>query len=121
MPLIAAIEQMRASLFPEELLNEIRVDGMGSELVREANLDSVGNIRVQHLMEWVHIMKHGMRVVRYLCKEFGTVELLENYNNYFKLRVLRQNKSIGFVFGLIEENKQLFNIAEYSASQTTLE
>ena len=43
-----------------------------------------------HLMEWVHIMKHGMRVVRTLCADFGTVELLEQYGDYFKLRVLRQ-------------------------------
>lgn len=67
-------------------------------------------------MEWVHIMKHGMRVVRSLCDEFGTVELLEQYGDYFKLRVLRQEKSIGFIFGLIEENKETFNISEYSAS-----
>lgn len=36
-------------------------------------------------------------------------------------KVARANHSIGFVFGLIEEMKDEFSIAEYAASQTTLE
>jgi len=35
--------------------------------------------------------------------------------------VLKQDKSIGFVFGLMESNKEKFNINEYSASSSTLE
>lgn len=52
---------------------------------------------------------------------FNEVEILESFNDYFKLRVNRQDKSIGFIFGLIETNKEMFNINEYSVSQTTLE
>ena len=62
---------MKKSMFPEELCNEIKKGGMGAELFREAELDHHGNVRISHLMEWVHIMKHGMRVVRVLCKQFG--------------------------------------------------
>lgn len=68
MVLAEAIVLMRQSMFPEELLAEIRVDGMGNELACEAALDAGGNVRIIHLMEWVHIMKHGMRVVRTLVK-----------------------------------------------------
>lgn len=84
------MEQMKISQFPQELLDQISIEGMGAELVREANMDTSMNISITHLMEWVHIMKHGMRVVRTLCADFGTVELLEQYGDYFKLRVLRQ-------------------------------
>lgn len=35
--------------------------------------------------------------------------------------MLRHNKSIGYLFGLIETKKEEFAISEYSASQTTLE
>jgi hypothetical protein len=66
-----AIDLMKKSMFPDELLNEIKPDGMGAELFRESDLDTNGNVRISHLMEWVHIMKHGMRVVRVLCKQFG--------------------------------------------------
>lgn len=47
--------------------------------------------------------------------------MLEQYADYFKLRVLRGKKTIGFTFGLIETKKEEFGIAEYSVSQTTLE
>jgi hypothetical protein len=56
-----------------------------------------------------------------LCEDFKEVELLEHYNDYYKLRVPRGEKTIGFVFSLIENRKEEFNISEYSASQTTLE
>lgn len=67
-------------------------------------------------MDWVHNMKHGMRVVRLLAKEFNQVTLLEQYSDYFKVRVQRQEKSIGFLFGLLEENKDMLGISEYSVS-----
>ena len=35
--------------------------------------------------------------------------------------MLRNEKTIGFLFGLLEDKKEEFAISEYSASQTTLE
>ena len=64
MPLDHAIRRMKESNFPDELISEIRSQGLGDELVRESKLDRQGNIRMKHLVEWVHNMKHGMRVVR---------------------------------------------------------
>jgi hypothetical protein len=42
-------------------------------------------------------------VIEVLAKYFKEVEILEHFNDYFKLRVNRQDKSIGFIFGLIED------------------
>ena len=56
--------------------------------------------------------------------EFGKVEMLESYGEeYFKIRVPKADKSIGFVFGLIEtiKKKSIVGISEYSVGQTTLE
>lgn len=89
--------------------------------MRESRFDATGNVRVKRLMEWVHNMKYGMRVVRTFARDFGQVTLLEQYSDYFKIRFAMLDKSIGFVFGVIEEKKDSFGIAEYSVSQTTLE
>lgn len=40
--------------------------------------------------------------------------MLENFSDYFKLRVSRHSKSIGYVFGMIEDSKEKFHISEYS-------
>lgn len=73
------------------------------------------------MLEWVHAIEKGVKLITALAEEFGQVEILEHYNDYFKLRVLRQNKTIGFLFGMIEDLKETIGIQEYSASQTTLE
>jgi len=62
---------MKEKNFPTELIDEIRDTGLGDELMRESRFDSAGNVRIKHLMEWVHNMKHGMRVVRNFAKVFG--------------------------------------------------
>lgn len=53
--------------------------------------------------------------------DFKQVELLEHYNDYYKFRVPKGEKSIGYLFGLIENQKEDFGISEYSVGQTTLE
>jgi hypothetical protein len=46
---------------------------------------------------------------------------MEHFSNSFNLKVARNNNSIGFVFGVMEELKSEFSVSEYSATQTTLE
>ena len=107
--------------FPEWLTEEITTGGLGDELLREAKSNKQGLVRILHLIEWINIMQNCMKIVKELARQFGTVEILNHHNSSFKFRVLRHNKSIGFLFGLIEDKKDEFAISEYSASQTTLE
>jgi hypothetical protein len=60
-------------------------------------------------------------VIESLCHEFVNVEIIEQYGSYMRLRVERHNKSIGFLFKLIEELKEEHQLEDYSVSQTTLE
>jgi len=62
-----------------------------------------------------------MNIVNQLCEQFTSVEILEHYSDYYKLRVPKGDKTIGFAFGFIEGQKTEFKISEYSVSQTTLE
>jgi hypothetical protein len=78
-------------------------------------------VSIENFLTWVYIELAGMGIINGLCAEFATVEILEHYSDYYKLRVPRGDKSIGFVFGLIEGQKENFKISEYSVSQTTLE
>ena len=44
------------------------------------------------------------------------MEVIETYGSYMKLRVERHEKSIGFVFKLIEELKEEHQLEDYSVS-----
>jgi len=49
------------------------------------------------------------------------IEMIEQYGNYMKLRISHQNKTIGQMFGMINDIKTVYNIDQYSISQTSLE
>jgi len=59
---------------------------------------------------------HGLRIINGLIDDFKSVEMLEHYNDYYKLRIPRIDKSIGYVFGMIETRKEMYGISEYSVS-----
>ena len=59
--------------------------------------------------------------VQELCETFRQVEVIEQYGNYMRLRVQKQDKKIGFLFKLAEELKVKYDLSEYAAHQTTLE
>jgi hypothetical protein len=69
----------------------------------------------------LHAITNLMRCLYEMCGVYKTVDVLERYDNFMKVRVPRLDKSIGYVFGEIEGMKSKFDVSEYSVSQTTLE
>lgn len=99
----------------EFLIKELRLGGMGNDLVLEAE-EHRGQVSVRNFINWLYIEICGMKIVEGLVDEFGQVEILEHYNDYYKMRVPRGDKSIGFVFSFVENKKEGYKISEYSAS-----
>lgn len=56
-----------------------------------------------------------------MCRNFKQVEMLEQCGEFFKLRVPKEEKTIGWLFGQLEHEKHRLGIQEYNVSQTTLE
>jgi hypothetical protein len=105
------------------LSDQIVDSGIGESLWIEAkeNRKNKGCVSVKNFIEWWHSTEHGLKVIKTLCLQFKVVEMLEFHGDKFKVRVDRGNRTIGFVFGLMETNKKEFGTQEYSVSQTTLE
>lgn len=53
--------------------------------------------------------------------KFSQHEIIEHYNNSWKVKLSRDNYSIGYLFGMMEDIKDKYDINEYQVSQTTLE
>lgn len=98
------------------LIEEVKKGGLGSDLVKEANEHPQGLINVENFVMWLYVEEAGVGIVNSLCEEFPSVEILEHYSDYYKMRIPRGDKSIGFVFGYIEGNKDRLTISEYSVS-----
>ena len=67
------------------------------------------------------MQKNGFTFIEFMSKIFEQVEILEHCSDFYKFRVPRQEKTIGYLFGMIEDKKNDFNISEYSVNQTSLE
>lgn len=84
------------------LLDQITDSGLGSDLVFEAAQGS-GEVRISNLITFVYTMTYGLKVAKLLAKHFSTVELIEQCSDFFKFRIPKENKTIGSLFGLVED------------------
>lgn len=87
--------------------------GIGSDLYIES-VQCDGKVKLRNLAAYVYIQQYGLRVINFFAKLFSQVELMEQCSEFFNLRFAKEGKTIGFVFGVIEDNKKELNISEYS-------
>lgn len=80
------------------IIDQIRKDGVGSDLFIEAGLNN-GRVRVSALVQFCFVHHNGFKVIEQLCRRFEQVELIEQCGDYYKMRVPREDKTIGYLFG----------------------
>ena len=122
MSLNRAVAQCREKTQIDPLiLDGISGHGLGSDLVVEADLDDNGEVKLMHFVTFLYVQANGFKFIECLAGLFDQVEILEHCSDFYKFRVPKDQRTIGFVFGTIEDKKGEFNISEYSVSQTSLE
>ena len=95
------ISKMKDYTYDPFIASEIKEGGLGNDLVSE-ELET-GAVDFNSFANWLYIEDAGMNIVNRLTEHFPSVEILEHYNDYFKLRIPRGDKTIGYVFGFIED------------------
>lgn len=118
--LVAAIAKCQEANFSQIILQEIKENGLGSDLATEAQTNN-GNVILENLVQYLFIQQNGFTIIQHLARIFQNVELLEQCADFYKLKVPRGEVTIGYLFGLIEDLKAEVNISEYSVAQTSLE
>ncbi len=56
-----------------------------------------------------------------LCAYFNGIQIVEQHNYYYRFKVSQDQLTMGFLFGKLEDLKEMCDITDYSVSQTTLE
>lgn len=115
-----AKEIARKANCEEMIIEQIKQTGLGSDLIFESQ-QAGGRCRIANFVNFIFTMQYGWKATTLLCKHFSKVELIEQCSDFFKFRIPREDKTIGSLFGLIEDQKKECNISEYSVSQTSLE
>lgn len=60
-------------------------------------------------------------MIDHIDKTFAQFNIIEHYGNSWKVKVSRDNFSIGYLFGMMEDIIGQYDISEYQVAQTTLE
>ena len=116
-----AVAKCRDQAIDPLILDSISGHGLGSDLVLEAELDENAEVRLLHLLQYIYVQQNGFKFIECLAGLFDQVEILEHCSDFYKFRVPKDQRTIGFLFGMIEDRKDEFGISEYSVSQTSLE
>ena len=92
--------------------------GVGKNIYNEITIS--GNTSITTLIGWA---KYAMKIISVVLPHFKEIYLTEFIeNNYlFKMKKEQNSRSIGFLFTLLEKEKDKCEITEYSIQQTSLE
>lgn len=70
----------------------------------------------EEFFQWVYFESKGNGLIDMLENKFNQLEIMEHYFNSWTLNMSRDDYSIGFVFSLLEDLKNMFDVGEYSIS-----
>lgn len=105
------LEKMSASLYEKELTR----DGLGSDFYQEL-MGPKKSVNLDEFIRWVFTETRGSAIISKLESMFSSLEVLEHFSTTYKIKVSRDQYSIGYLFGLIEGLKASFSVSEYSVS-----
>ncbi|CAI2386282.1 unnamed protein product [Moneuplotes crassus] len=111
-------EQLESTLRKIEMQRLIEVPQF---LDLEGDVRRDGSISLLSLCQWALLEESGYLVREELQKNTSDCKILEHYNNFYKFRIERGAKSLGFFFGFMESLKTRIDFEEYGVSQTSLE
>lgn len=83
------------------LLIELTEYGVGSQFYQE--LITENSVSAELLIEWCIVESYGERIYNWLRDEFGNIALIEHFVSYFKYKIEVEGRSLGSIFGKIEE------------------
>ncbi len=75
------------------------------------------------VLEWVFYTENTLLCISKLLHLYPDVFIVEFWGSNFKMKILKNENqnSIGYLFGLFEDQKKDYFLSEYSISQTSLE
>ena len=102
------------------LYDEVSHKGAGSAIYNQ--MKSEGVVAGKVLASWVLVELRGQEVLSFLRKEFKEVNQIEHYISMFRFRISKESeKTLGFLFNLIENNKDTLMIEDYAAGPMTMD
>ena len=115
------VKEILSKIKKEHFCKYIEKEGIGRKIYHE--ITAHGDINLQAVINWTRYVTCAMKMIKVVLPHFKEVilsEFIEN-NFLFKIKKESNSKSIGFLFTILEKEKEKCEITEYSIQQTSLE
>ena len=107
----------------EKYMEQIKKNFFGEKIIEEIELK--GYITCDKILLWIYFLKNALDMIRIIFDYFKEIYCIDYGENNFIFKIKRNKiegeKSIGFLFGLIEDNKTKCNIGQYFLQLSSLE
>ena len=102
-------------------IDELKEGRFGSKINKNISINN--DIPIRSIISWVFYIKNALNFIKNAKNYSDEIILTEHIENNFLFKIKKGNniKSIGFLFGLFEKNKDNCNVTQYSIQQTSLE
>ena len=102
---------------------ELKADRLGGKIIEEINAG--GYVYLSRIISWIYFLENALKMVEIILIDFPEMHCSDYGENNFVFKIKRnrneEDKSIGYLFGIIEENNHKFNIQQYFLQLTSLE
>ena len=115
------VKKILKEINKENFCKYIEEEGIGRKIYHEIVIN--GDLNLQTLINWSRYVTCAMKMIKVVLPHFKEIilsEFIEN-NFLFKIKKVKNSKSVGFLFSLLEKEKESCDITEYSIQQTSLE
>ena len=103
--------------------NELEKDRLGGKIIEEINFN--GFVYLSRILAWIYFLENALKMIQIILIDFPEIHCSDYGENNFVFKIKRNRsvdeKSIGYLFGIIEENNKKFNIQKYFLQLTSLE
>ena len=116
----------------EEFLKKYKLDKFNSQLDKESlgvkiieEIEACEYVYIHRIISWIFYLENALKMIKVLICDFQEIHCTDFGENNLVFKIKRNKnegeKSIGYLFGIIEENKTKYNIEQYFLQLSSLE
>ena len=113
------LKKYKLAIF-NKLLNK---ESLGGKIYEE--IEANGFVFFEKIITWIYYLENALNMIKIILEYFPEIHCTDYGDNNLVFKIKRnkneKEKSIGFLFGIIEENKNKYNIEQYFLQLTSLE
>ena len=107
----------------DKYAKQLQKESLGGKIVEE--IEAYKFVHFSRIITWIYYLDNALNMIKIILKDFPEIHCTDYGENNLVFKIKRNKsegeKSIGYLFGMIEENKSKFNIEQYFLQLTSLE